>query len=444
MAIILNETASAAGQGGYGAVMGSKKLKAIVLKGTGTLKIANPDYFMNLLNERKVLGEWVIGSDQRWGRYPLSPAAIREEMEGKHLKKFAGCHGCPFQCMGFYDIPGTGKGAQMCNECWYGWFSGGSSEGAWKGNILSQKLGLNNADLLGITNLIVDGVRRRLFTKEDIAVPFIPIVDYSLHDKYGGKEKHHQFLEALMNGIADGTSPFHQGAGRAAEQFGEQAVDLFNAIFSGWGMRSHHVEGIGAALHWATDTRDPFNSCHDYTQSFGVNKYVAEYFGVPGGYLTPQRRSIYDGAERETVWVQNHQCLKNSLPICNFAAMPHSFFHPPRMTIQIFESKILSAVTGLDVDVDALWEAGERIWNLRRAVMVLRENRRREGDTLSPALFSRLAAGTSEVLAEPIDEERWVEVKDRYYELRGWNVNTGWPARARLEQLGMKDVADRL
>jgi hypothetical protein len=52
--------------------------------------------------------------------------------------------------MGFYDIPGIGKGAQMCMEAWYGWFSGGSSEGYWEGNILSQKLGINNYELMGI------------------------------------------------------------------------------------------------------------------------------------------------------------------------------------------------------------------------------------------------------------------------------------------------------
>jgi aldehyde:ferredoxin oxidoreductase len=47
-------------------------------------------------------------------------------------------------------------------------------------------------------------------------------------------------------------------------------------------------------------------------------------------------------------------------------------------------------------------------------------------------------------LSGPLDKERWETLKDRFYELRGWNVSTGRPARAKLEELGMKDVADKL
>jgi len=443
IAIILNETASAAGQGGYGAVMGSKNLKAIVLKGTGSIKIADPDYFMNLLDARKARGEWVAGPHQRWGRYPLATGVV-DEMVGKHLKRFSGCHGCPYQCQGFYDIPGIGKGGQMCVESWYGFYSGGSAEGMWEGNIMSQKLGINNYDLHGLMDFILEAGRRGAFTNEDIGVPFVPTRDHYFERKYGGQEKHHQFLDALLGGIADGTNPFHQGVARAAEQLGERAMDIYDTLYPAQGMRTHHIEGIGAALHRATDTRDPFDSCHDYTSCFGVDTRVAAYFGVPGGYmLGEQREDIYEGSEREAWWVQSHQCLKNSLPICDYASIPSLFFHPPNMDIRIFESQILDAVTGLDLEPDALWETGERIWTLRRAVMVKRENRTREGDTLSHVWFERLPNG-GQLLAAPIDTEQWEALKDRYYELLGWNVNNGWPTRARLEQLGMKDVVDGL
>ena len=206
---------------------------------------------------------------------------------------------------------------------------------------------------------------------------------------------------------------------------------------------------MGEALHWATDTRDPFNSCHDYVSGFGNSKEVADWFGVPGGYLEGEsegkHQNIYQGTERETVWVQNNQSLKNSLLICEYASFPSRFFHPPEMDIRIFESRLLSAITGLDVDVDELWKAGERIWNLRRAIMVLRENRHKDDDTLCPDMFKEvIKVQQPEVLSEPLDRAQWEALKDRYYELRGWDVNTGRPARAKLEELGMKDVADKL
>ena len=446
IAIMLNETASAAGQGGYGAVMGSKKLKAIVLKGTDTLKMADPRAFMDLMGQIKARGQLEIGGAQRWGRYPQAQREIVQEMAGKHLKKFSGCHGCTFQCNGFYGIPGIGKGGQMCVESWYAisGFSGGSSEGMWEGNILSQKLGINNYDLLGMLNYTMTGIWRRIFTKEDIGMPFVPPMDARGEPKFGGKEAHHRFLTSLLQGIADGTSPFHQGVARAAEGLGPKAMDCFNALYPAHGMRSHWIVGMPSALHWATDTRDPFNSAHDYTMCFGYDTRVAKHFGVPGGHQRGWRRkNIYDGSERETWWVQSHQSLKNSLPICEYGSLPSLFFNPPQMDIRIFESKILAAVTGLDLPPDQLWETGERIWSLRRAVMVKRENRSREGDTLSPVWFDRKADGGQE-LPEPIDRKRWEGLKDRYYRQFGWDNLHGWPTRPRLEKLGMKGVADGL
>jgi aldehyde:ferredoxin oxidoreductase len=113
------------------------------------------------------------------------------------------------------------------------------------------------------------------------------------------------------------------------------------------------------------------------------------------------------------------------------------------MDIRIFESKILSAVTGRDYDVARLWEAGERIWNLRRAIMVFRENRERKNDTIGRLWFERTVAG-GQSLAAPLDRKQWDEVLTRYYELRGWNPQNGRPTRAKLEALGMKSIADKL
>ena len=153
--------------------------------------------------------------------------------------------------------------------------------------------------------------------------------------------------------------------------------------------------------------------------------------------------NMYERTEELTAWVQNHQSLKNSLPICEYASIPYAFYHPPAMDIRIFESQVLSAVTGTNYSVDQLWEAGERIWALRRAIMVHRENRTREDDNLSHVLFEKLTGGT-QTLAAPLDRDQWEALKDRYYGVRGWDVSTGWPARARLEKLGMKGVADTL
>ena len=444
MAMILNETASCAGQGGYGAVMGSKRLKAMVVRGTGTVKVARPDELLELLAERHRSREWEAGPHQTWGRYTLGSSTIRNTMTNRYLKKFSGCYGCPFQCQGFYDVPGTGKGGQMCIEAWYGFFSGDCAEAMWDGNILSQQLGINNNELLGAMILLVEGLRAGVFTRADAGVTFVPMVDYANSYQYGGRDLHHQFLLELLGGIADGTSIFSQGVARAAEQLGQGAINIFESVYPAYGYRNHHIEGAASALHWATDTRDPFNSCHDYTSSFGWREDVANHFGVPGGQFVGGRRMVYQGAERSTVWVQHHQCVKNSLPICEYASMPDLFFHPPDMDVRILESRLLSAVTGVDFSVGRLWRAGERIWNLRRAVMVMREDRQRPDDTLQDIWFEEVVGSGDETLPEPLDRGQWEGLKDRFYSLRGWNVSNGRPTRSKLEQLDMGDVADTL
>jgi aldehyde:ferredoxin oxidoreductase len=449
-AIILNETANAAGQGGYGAVMGSKNLKAVVVRGTGLHKMANPDQFLNLVAERHAAGEWLSGGAQSWGRYPLCGEPILGEMRAKYLKRFAGCHGCPYQCMGFYDIPGIGKGSQMCVEAWYGILSNGSSEGYWEGNILSQKLGINNFELLGMMVFLLTAVATKAVAKQDLGLASLPQIDHATEPKFGGSKVHHEFLTALLNGIAEGKSPLSQGVARAAEKLGPAAVRIYEDQYPANGYWSHHLKNVASALHWAMDTRDPFNSCHDYLV-LGAVPSIADHFGVPSGDIAlPGKNSdftgakiVYERAEQSAVWVQNHQSLKNSLPICEYSSYPTSYFHPPLMDIQIFESKILSAVTGIDYDVKRLWEAGERIWNLRRAIMVFRENRERKGDAISHLWFERTVSG-GQSLAAPLDRKQWDEVVTRYYELRGWNPQNGRPMKAKLEALGMKSVADKL
>jgi len=467
IAVILNETSSAAGQGGYGGVMGSKNLKAIVTRGTGTLKIARPDDLMKLVERRKAAGEWVAEWNQYVHRSPLLGDPVKSELMQKYRKKHSGCYACPFQCNGFYDVPGIGKGSEMCASIWYGYFNQHTTKGTWEGNILSQKLGVNQCELMGIVMFLKDAVSLGLVKLSDIGLPPMPMNeqtfsgivqptmgDIPIYDKsemepesrhpYGSDETHHKFLEALIGGIADGSSPFAQGTARAAGQFGQDALEVYHSHYACSGQISHSIKDVSMALIWAMETRDPFNSSHD-AQKFIMNKEVAEWFGMTGGAFGRDgaRKNQYNGAEKVASWVQDHQCLKNSLLTCEFGSAPELYFHPPEMDIGIFESRLLSAITGTDYDVDAFWKAGERIWNLRRAIMIVEDDRKREEDTINHHYFERIVP-TGSALPEPLDREKFEALKDRYYRVRGWDIDTGRPTRQKLESLGLGDVADKI
>jgi aldehyde:ferredoxin oxidoreductase len=452
IAVILNETKFAAGQGGFGGVMGSKNLKAIAVRGTGVVAVAKPDKVLELT--RAIIEE---NKKMNWLRLMFrtpytAPQETKDVFARKYFKKHYGCYGCPLQCHSIHCIPGIGLcGASCANWLWAPTFSTDPKE-VWEANLLSQRLGINTFEVMGgipalLALSLEAGILTRKEIEEDIGLPTPKWL--------GGTATNHEFLTVLLHKIANGESPYAEGTARFTEYFrkklvsGEKLMDLYKELHTARGYAFHHVDNLGSALHWATDTRDPIDSCHDYKNPSVPE--ANEHFGLPpydNYQIVDLSKTVYQGAERVTAWVEDNQCLKNSLPVCEFWSMIPSFYNPPQMDLRIFESSLLSAVTGLDMDVNKLAMAGERIWNLRRAIMVKRENRTRENDTLNEPYFKKAITcygGTATGLVNgPIDKAKFEALKDRYYKLRGWDVTTGWPTRAKLEELGLKNVADEL
>ncbi len=317
--------------------------------------------------------------------------------------------------------------------------------------MLIQKLGINSSEIMSGFPLLLQlaykaGIVTTREVREEIALPAPKWL--------GGTATDHEFLTVLLHKIASGENPYAGGTARFTDCFGQrlargkELMYLQRELYTARGYSFHHMDNLGSALHWATDTRDPVDSCHEYKNSTPES---LEHFGLPpySSYqIIDLSKTKYEGAERVTAWVQENQCLKNSLPICEFFSYLSNFYHPPEMDLRIFESRLFTAVTGVKMDTGQLAEAGERIWNLRRAIMIQRENRTRADDTINEPYFEKAitcqmgsALGTK---IGPIDRAKFESLKDRYYALRGWDVRTGRPTRARLESLGLKDVADKL
>jgi aldehyde:ferredoxin oxidoreductase len=431
--------------------MGSKNLKAIVVRGTGVVGVAKPDKVLELtktITEENKKMHWL----RLMFRTPYTaPQETKDVFARRYFKKHYGCYGCPLQCHSIHDIPGIGlSGVSCANWLWAPKFSVDAKE-IWEANVLSQKLGINTFEgIIALPFLLALSLEAGILTRQEIEDDMgLPAPKW-----LGGTATSHEFLTVLFHKIANGESPYAEGGARFVEYFGNKLVsgkrllDLYKELYTTRGYAFHHMDNLGSALHWATDTRDPVDSCHEYKNSAPE---AMEHFGLPpydSYQILDLSKTVYEGAERVTAWVQDNQCLKNSLPVCEFWSMITGFYNPPEMDLRIFESRLLSAVTGFDMDVGKMAKAGERIWNLRRSIMVKRENRTRESDTLNEPYFKKAIkclAGTATGLVNgPIDKAKFEALKDRYYELRGWDVNTGWPTRAKLEELGLKDVADEL
>jgi aldehyde:ferredoxin oxidoreductase len=87
-------------------------------------------------------------------------------------------------------------------------------------------------------------------------------------------------------------------------------------------------------------------------------------------------------------------------------------------------------------------EIADRIWNVERAFIVREGITRKDDDVFGKPMTEPITAGPYKGFAH--DPEKWDRLLDEYYDLNGWDRETGIPTRARLESLGIKDVADEL
>ncbi len=102
------------------------------------------------------------------------------------------------------------------------------------------------------------------------------------------------------------------------------------------------------------------------------------------------------------------------------------------------ESRIFSAVTGIDMTPEESYQKGEMLCTLERA-LAARDGRTRKDDVLHDIYFDKEDAGGRKYVREDLEQ-----AKSDYYQLMGWDLNTGIPTRSTLEKLELKEVAEGL
>ena len=333
-----------------------------------------------------------------------------------------------------------------CMQLYYAWLSGWMDDVAYEVKLLHDKLGINVYDLLymipWLRKLNEDGV----INSEDTGIAF---------DEWPGRD----FIVPLLDSIAYRKGfgdTLAEGVPRAAEKLG-QLDSLMNeeakggASYGGHGMSIHYDarDYVVSGLLWATDDRDPFHDKHSHIAlvhwsglDLDEQKVVAEYAYYSGDAAQPMGDSQYSSGEAmAAILDQDRSSLKSALGLCDwvYPIMLSPLEERKYIGDTSIESKLFSAVTGIDVTEADMLKAGERIWNLQRAIMV-RDGRRREDDTIPEYLFELPAIWGS----PPVDREKWEQLKDEYYRLRGWDIQTGIPTKAKMEELGLGDVYEQI
>ncbi len=482
IATVQTATSSVAGQGGFGAVMGSKKLKAVTVIGTGEVPVADPERLLWLFKE---VGKEVGERRNRHRRLDGINKAL-EEAGGGQARPFACTASCPTPCHIIYsDVPGCHfdrkwSGAMACVS---GAFQGGRGlgiydwdlgiRGGFELNTYANRLGLNHWDILVGMIPWLRMCHREGLLPEVNGHPFdlnsIAFWVHLLHDM------------AYREGTGDALA---EGGWHAALRL-DMGVELMRRYYTGWGY-SGHWDGHGAfvnhivypfwivgALHWAMDTRDPASSTHGYVQNvmrwgpFRDRRRAAlqtesamtwdhmRAIGerVYGRADTLDPFSGYEGKALPAAYHGLRSVMKDCLPTDDqvFPLIYSSNTEDRFCRIGDIEgpdvdAAILRAGTGLDWDTAEFERAAERVLNLERAIAVRHFGRTRAVDERVIPYF-----GYDENWVNPeigvrmkLDRAQFVDVMEEYYRLRGWDVRTGWPTRVTLTSLGMDDVYEEM
>jgi len=421
----------AAGRGGSGTVMGAKKLKAIAVRGTGKVEVANPVMFKSYVKEQI-------------GRYKDSPGLQFFSKHGTHGVDLTNLLGvCPTRNFREGILPDWKKLSRdeydkvrvrytTCSSCMVhcgmiGKMDSGRYRGAWSEGpeyeslwsfsapIGAADLGLTIAadklcDDLGLDTISTGvniGFAYELFERGIITTQDTGGLE--LTDGNGDPVmkliKQIAFRDGFGAILADGVREAGKSIGQRAEQY---AMHVKGLEMPGYDPRGLKAQGLNLIT---SSCGANHNTGWVQEELFGT---IDERLGINGkGELTKRTQDL------QAFWETGIAC---SFPL-----------HAGGMDEEIF-SKLLQACTGVSEfgDTDYLWLVGERIFNLERMFNV-REGFGREED-IFPDRFKEEPLPTGPAAGQIFEEEPLLE---QYYSARGWDSKTGIPCSEKLSDLGL-------
>lgn len=443
-ACIVNDLHRAAGRSGVGAVMGSKNLKAVAVRGTGGVKVKDfatfmtatdkakkvladnavtgqglPTYgtqvLMNVINEAGALPTRNSRDVQFEGAHDISAEAMAEPSgkDGKpNLLANQACFSCTIACGRISKVNEEHYTVQNKPEYWHA--SGGLEyEAAWA---LGAATGVNDLDALTYANFICNeqGLDPISFGAT-LGAAMELYGDGILTDEMtGGLQLKFGSAEALTSAVelvgkAEGFGKeLGQGSARLTAKYGrpELAMAVKGQEFPAYDPRG--IQGMG--LTYATSNR---GACH--LRSYTVS---SEILGIP----EKTDPLVTDGKAGLVKAFQDATAAVDSSGLCVFTTFA--------WTLEDIAPQVEAACEG-DWSVDKLLEVGERIWNLERQFNN-QAGFTAADDKLPERLVKEAAkTGPAEGLVNGLDK-----MLPEYYQLRGW-TNDGVPTNETLSRLGL-------
>jgi len=445
-AAIMNNTHRAAGRCGLGAVMGSKRLKAIACAGNSPVPLANKDAFLNaakrqidLLDESMLkVGFEAFGTNMvsdmvnARGGYPTRnwQQGVFEEIDevsaqaltDKVFVKGVNCFACPVAC---------GRGTEIKEGPWKGQKGEGPEyettntlgalcdvsdmNAVTKANYLCNEYGLDTISTGCTIAFAMECYEKGILSKEQSDGLEIKFGDAGL---VVDLVKKIALREGIGDLLAEGTRVMSQKLGHGSDHF---AINVKGLELPAYDPRAAKICGLG------------------YVTANRGGDHITGY--VQGPTFIDAPFLLVDDSKIEDPFVANPKEAKVLVDLENaltmFDALGGCKFMGILLTAQDYLDLLNDAI-GWNLTVDDFRKSGERIYNLIRAFCV-REGITRAEDTLPKRLMEDpLPEGPAKGMV--IDTDTLEVMKDAYYEFRGWDKATGIPSREKLRELNLDDL----
>jgi aldehyde:ferredoxin oxidoreductase len=443
------------GAGGLGSVMGSKLLKAIVAAGKKKPQAADPERLSRLAQRIRALRK------DTWKNWFL-------DIPGK--TRLRPCYGCPSGCFRkSYKAEGGRRFKFFCQAVHVYWEIPQKYHDDWQevsllATRLCDRYGLDTSVMQPLIAWLSSCYQEGLLRDEDTGLPLSKIGSIEFIEELTRKI-------ALRVGFGDLLA---QGTIKAAVKVGPKAQQLLSASILTSANETRDYDPrlvLTNAILYATEQRRPINQVHELTHalwmwlnwtqgqedaflSYDDLRVVAENFW---GGAAAADFSAYEGKALAAKKIQDRAYAKESLILCDFlwpiiwVRFAENHTGDPTM-----ESRVLSAITGKEIDEAGLSKIGERIFNLQRAILLRQGWGGRQADRLMDYLHEEplqdvffnpdcLVPGRDgEIVSRKgtvIKIADFEKLKSEYYELRGWEVESGLPTETKLRDLELGDVA---
>ena len=435
IACIINEKTRAAGRTGLGAVMGSKNLKAIAVRGTRDIAVAQPEEFINMVKEfhermkgpaaqkYRTLGtvENVIVQNQLFcmptrnfnnSHFENADKVSGEVLNERYVEKIIACNSCAMRCEHEALVrEGPYKGTLARMEYDNLWALGPNCgvdklDAIIKAAERCNYYGLD-ANSTGVTiSFVMDCHEKGILTHEELG---------GIDAHFGNAEALIQLIEKIgtREGIGDMLA---DGVKAAAEKIDKNSIQLAQHIkgleVTGYDLRCLKTTALGSAVSFRGA---------DHNRS---GAYASDVKGKVDRLKAERGRGLL---VKET---EDVNAIIDSLIICKNAK--------GTLYKELADmAKLYSLVTGVDMTPEQLRAAGERIINIARLIN-LREGLTRKDDTLPWKVMNQPIQDDGPVKGAVVTQEELDLLLDDYYTARGWSVD-GVPTKAKLKELAMEE-----